>query len=137
MPSFAWESARALRLDPGFAPRFPGHLYAQPLYWRAPGREAGMLIVASESNPVAAIDAGTGATLWSRSLGAPVPLSTFRCGNIDPLGITGTPAIDEASGAIYLDAMLSDAPRPPHLLFGLSLPDPPLPPSRPLPVPAP
>jgi len=123
MPSFTWESARALRLDPGFAPRFPGHLYAQPLYWRAPGREAGMLIVASESNTVAAIDAGTGATLWSRSLGAPVPLSTFRCGNIDPLGITGTPAIDEASGAIYLDAMVSDAARPRHLLFGLSLAD--------------
>jgi len=123
MPSFTWESARALRLDPGFAPRFPGHLYAQPLYWRAPGREAGMLIVASESNAVAAIDAGTGATLWSRSLGAPVPLSTFRCGNIDPLGITGTPAIDEASGALYLDAMVSDAAGPRHRLFALSLAD--------------
>src|SRR5712691_4027235 len=67
MPSFTWESARALRLDPGFAPRFPGHLYAQPLYWRAPGREAGMLIVASESNTVAAIDAASGGMSWTRS----------------------------------------------------------------------
>jgi hypothetical protein len=47
MPELTWENARKLRLDPGFAPRFPGHLYAQPLYWRAPGGGGAMLIVAS------------------------------------------------------------------------------------------
>jgi len=123
MPAFTWEGARALRLDPGFAPRFPGHLYAQPLYWRPPGRKAGILIVASESNTVAAIDAASGGTLWSRLLGAPAPLSAFRCGNIDPLGITGTPAIDESSGTLYLDAMVADATGPRHRLFALSLSD--------------
>jgi outer membrane protein assembly factor BamB len=123
MPGFTWEGARAMHLDPGFAPRFPGHLYAQPLYWRPPGRASGVLIVASESNNVAAIDAAGGGTLWSRSLGAPAALSAFRCGNIDPLGITGTPAIDEASGTLYLDAMVADAAGPRHLLFALSLGD--------------
>ncbi len=47
----------------------------------------------------------------------------FRCGNIDPLGITGTPAIDAASGTLYLDAMVADAAGPRHLLFALSLSD--------------
>jgi hypothetical protein len=123
MPGFTWETARALHLDPGFAPHFPGHLYAQPLYWRPPGRASGVLIVASESNNVAAIDTANGSTLWNRTLGAPAALSTFRCGNIDPLGITGTPAIDAAGGALYLDAMVAGASGPRHLLFALSLAD--------------
>src|SRR5579863_6650984 len=123
MPDFTWAGTRALRLDPGFAPHFPGHLYAQPLYWRPPDRVSGVLIVAGESNTVAAIDAASGSTAWSRSLGAPAALSAFRCGNIDPLGITGTPAIDAASGTVYLDAMVADAAGPRHLLFALSLGD--------------
>jgi hypothetical protein len=123
MPALTWEHARALRLDPGFAPRFAGHLYAQPLYWHPPGRTSGVLVVASESNTVAAIEGASGKTLWSRSLGTPAPLSAFPCGNIDPLGVTGTPAIDEASGTLYLDAMVSGVAGPRHLLFALSLGD--------------
>ena len=112
MPQFTWARARTLHLDTGFAPRFTGHLYAQPLYWRPAGSTSGVLIVASESNVVAAIDSRSGATLWSRSLGPPAPLSTFPCGNIDPLGVTGTPVIDPASGTLYLDAMVLDGGRP-------------------------
>ncbi len=123
MPGLTWERARTLRLDRGFAPRFAGHLYAQPLYWHPPDRAAGVLVVASESNIVAAIDAGTGHTLWTRSLGMPAPLSAFPCGNIDPLGITGTPVIDEGSGTLYLDAMVADAAGPRHRLFALALAD--------------
>src|SRR3954470_24396666 len=123
MPALGWEAARSLRLDTGFAPRFEGHLYAQPLYWRPTGAETALLIVTSESNIVTAIDAATGNTVWARSLGRPVPLSAFGCGNIDPLGITGTPVIDEASGSLYLDAMVSDPPGPGHRIFGLSLKD--------------
>jgi len=123
MPALSWENARALRLDTGFAPRFEGHLYAQPLYWRPPGAAAGLLIVASESNIVAAIDAASGNTVWTRTLGRPAPLSAFGCGNIDPLGITGTPVIDEASSSLYLDAMIADPAGPRHRIFGLSLKD--------------
>ncbi len=123
MPGLTWERARTLRLDAGFAARFPGHLYAQPLYWHPPGRPSGVLIAASESNTVAAIDAATGGTLWSRSLGAPAPRSLFRCGNIDPLGITGTPVLDEAAGRLYVAAMTADAEGPHHRLFALSLAD--------------
>jgi PQQ-like domain len=123
MPAFTWDRARALRLDPAFAPRFEGHLYAQPLYWKPPGRTAGVLIVASESNTVAAIDAASAKTLWTRSLGPPAPLSAFPCGNIDPLGITGTPVIDAASRTLYLDAMVAGTAGPRHRLYALSLDD--------------
>jgi hypothetical protein len=123
MPALSWEAARSLRLDTSFAPRFEGHLYAQPLYWRPRGGETGLLIVASESNVVTAIDAATGDAVWTRTLGRPVPLSAFGCGNIDPLGITGTPVIEEASGSLYLDAMVGDTAGPRHRVFGLSLKD--------------
>lgn len=123
MPSLTWPRARNLRLDAGFQPRFSGNLYAQPLYWRPPGAASGRLIVATESDTVAAIDAATGRTVWSRSLGRAVPQSSLPCGNIDPLGITGTPAIDAASGAVYLDAAVAEAGGVHHLLFGLSLQD--------------
>jgi hypothetical protein len=122
MPALSWERARDIRPDTAFDARFSGHLYAQPLYWKPPGAAPGQLIVASESNTVAAIDSTTGKTVWTRSLGPPVPLSAFPCGNIDPLGITGTPVIDENGGALFLDAMVDDA-GPHHRLFALSLED--------------
>jgi hypothetical protein len=104
VPELSWERARTLRLETAFAPRFEGHLYAQPLYWKPPGAASGVVIVATESNTVSAIDAASGSALWTRSLGRPVPLSAFACGNIDPLGITGTPVIDQAGGSLYLNA---------------------------------
>lgn len=121
MPSFTWDRARGLRFEANFAPSFTGHLYAQPLYWRSAGRSSGELIVASESNSVAAIDAASGKILWHRELGSPAPLSAFPCGNIDPLGITGTPVIDERSATLYLDAMVAEPTGPRHKLFALSL----------------
>ncbi|MBV9586508.1 MAG: hypothetical protein JO213_16670, partial [Alphaproteobacteria bacterium] len=123
LPQLTWEQARGLRLDTAFAPRFEGHLYAQPLYWHPAGAAAGLLIVATESNVVSAIDAASGKPVWTRTVGRPVPLSAFPCGNIDPLGITGTPVIDEANGVLYLDAMIADSSGPRHRIFALSLKD--------------
>ena len=40
LPSLTWERAPSLHIDPGFQPRFAGHLYAQPLYWQPPGSSA-------------------------------------------------------------------------------------------------
>ncbi len=45
------------------------------------------------------------------------------CGNIKPLGITGTPVIDEHAARLYLDAMVNRGDGPRHLVFGLSLAD--------------
>jgi hypothetical protein len=77
----------------------------------------------TEDDNVLALDAGTGKPVWSRALGKPVPLDSLPCGNIDPLGITGTPAIDEAAQAIFLDAVVADPSGPRHLVFALSLKD--------------
>ena len=121
--SLTWERARNIHLDPTFHPRIAGHFYAQPLYWRPQGAGAGQLLVATEDNNVYAIDAGSGREIWARSVGGPVPLSTLPCGNIDPLGITGTPVIDEAAQAIYAAAMVADPAGPHHRVFALSLKD--------------
>src|SRR6201998_2055324 len=123
VPALNWERARSLHLDPSFHPEFAGHLYAQPLYWQPPGLATGVLIVATESDDVHAIDAKSGSQLWTRSLGRPVALSTQPCGNIDPLGITGTPVIDDATQAVYLAAMVGAASGADHRVFALSLKD--------------
>jgi len=123
VPSLTWERARSLHLDPSFQTRISGHLYAQPLYWRPSGASSGILIIATEDDTVYAIDATSGSEVWTWSLGRPVPLSTQPCGNIDPLGVTGTPVIDEATQAVYLDAYTGDASGPHHRVFALSLKD--------------
>jgi len=123
IPGLTWERARNIHLDPSFHPQIAGHLYAQPLYWRPSGSPAGQLLVATEDNDVQAIDAGSGGEIWRRSLGRPVPLSSLDCGNIDPLGITGTPVIDEATQAINGDAMVADVAGPRHRVFAVSLKD--------------
>src|SRR6516225_5017098 len=60
VPALNWERARLLHLDPSFHAQFAGHLYAQPIYWQPPGSASGVLIVATESDEVHAIDARSG-----------------------------------------------------------------------------
>lgn len=123
-PSLTWEAAERLRPDASFRPRVSGHIYAQPLYWRdASGRA--LLLIATESDTVYALDASSGATVWMRRLGLPVSLSDLPCGDIDPLGITGTPVIDPRRRAAYLAAMVRDpaSGKPAQELFALSLSD--------------
>ena len=120
VPGLTWAHAGEMRQDGAFDGRVPGHVYAQPLYWHPAGAAGGLVIVATEDNAVVALDAASGGAVWQRSLG---PAWTGSCGNIDPLGITGTPVIDERSGALYLDAMVDRGGGPRHLVFGLSLAD--------------
>ncbi len=122
-PGLTFEAAQNVRRDLGFDGRMDGHVYAQPLYWRASGAAHGLLIVATESDMVDALDAASGRLVWRKVLGAPVPRSELPCGNIDPLGITGTPVIDAANGALYLDEMVRTQGGPEHLVFGLRLSD--------------
>jgi hypothetical protein len=123
VPGLTWQRAISLHLDQAFQARIAGNVYAQPLFWRTPGSTSGRLLVATEDNNVYALDATTGHLIWARSLGKPVPRSTLRCGNIDPLGVTGTPVIDEATQSVYLDAAIADASGPRHRIFALSLKD--------------
>ena len=125
VPELTWEAAGRLQRDPKFQGEVAGPVYAQPLYWRSPASDRALLLVATEQNLVYALDARTGAPAWKTSLGSPVARSSLPCGNIDPLGITGTPAIDEHTQALYLDAMIADkaSGAPKHIIVGLALKD--------------
>jgi hypothetical protein len=123
VPGLTYERARGLHLDASFHPAFQGHVYAQPLFWRPPGSGAGMLIVVTEEDEVYALDAQSGAQIWKRALGGPVPSSALPCGNISPLGVTGAPVIDEARAIIYLDAAVMRANEARHEIYALSLAD--------------
>jgi hypothetical protein len=123
VPKLTWDHAHSIRLDENFQARVLGKIYAQPLYWQPPGAETGVLLVATEDNIVYALDAENGKEIWSRSLGQPIPRSALDCGDVDPLGITGTPVIDEPTQAIYLDAGVYDSSGAHHRAFALTLKD--------------
>ena len=80
-------------------------VYGQPLVI------GGTVIAATESNQVYGLSRATGRIVWRTRIGtgAPVPLSAQPCGNIDPLGITGTPVYDPATGLVYAVAELNGA----------------------------
>jgi outer membrane protein assembly factor BamB len=62
------------------------------------------LIAATEGDEVVGMNARTGHVRWRQSLGTPQPLSGLPCGDIDPLGITGTPAYDAKTGSVFVVA---------------------------------
>ncbi len=120
-PAFTFTAAAGLKRDTQFDGAISGHVYAQPLYLEGgPGGKA-MVIVATESNNVYALDATSGRVIWQRNLGTPVAHSDMPCGDIDPLGITGTPIVDLPSRALFLDAMTTpDGGRTKkHLIYSL------------------
>src|SRR5205823_8953319 len=104
--AFTPSAAANLTRDLSFDGTISGHVYAQPLYIEG-GTNGPMIIAVTESNNVYALNTTTGAVIWQRNLGASVPLSELFCGNIDPVGITGTPVVDLASRSLFLDALIN------------------------------
>jgi outer membrane protein assembly factor BamB len=82
-PAVAWQAA----LD--------GKVYASPLVSGA------MVVAATEGGSLYGLDAATGAVRWRTHLADSLPGAALPCGNIDPIGITGTPVIDPATGLVY------------------------------------
>jgi outer membrane protein assembly factor BamB len=111
----------ALHRDLTFSAAMVGPTYAQPLYIE--GGAQRLLIVATEQNTVYGFDAATGSVVWQTNLGIPVALADLPCGDIDPLGVTGTPIIDLASRTLYLDAMTTPdgGLTKKHLIFALAV----------------
>jgi len=72
-----------------------GAVYGEPLM------VGGRLFAATENDTLYALDPATGGVLWSKNVGTPVPLSDLPCGNIDPLGITGTPVYDPVTDRLF------------------------------------
>ena len=105
--AFTQSAAVNLTRDLNFDGTIVGNVYAQPLYIEnGPGGKA-MIIVATESNNVYALDAGNGTIIWQRNVGEPVSADDLVCTKLDPMGITGTPVVDLASRALFLDAMIT------------------------------
>lgn len=90
-----------------------GEMYAEPVV------SGGRVFVATENDTVYAFDARTGAEVWRRHLGTPVPGGDLPCGDIDPSGITGTPVVDQTAGLLYVVAFSGLH----HTLFALDLAD--------------
>ena len=72
---------------------------------------------------VYALDAANGSVIWQRNVGAPVPLSNLPCGDIDPLGITGTPVVDLPSRTLFFDAMTTpdNGTTKKHLIYAMNV----------------
>ncbi|HEX3481544.1 MAG TPA: hypothetical protein VHT91_41320, partial [Kofleriaceae bacterium] len=125
--AFTPAAAASLHLDTAFTAKYTGAAFAQPLYLdRGGAAQTDLVIAATEANQVTAFDP-TGAMVWRVELGAPQPMPNAaegaNCGNINPLGITGTPVIDAATGTLYLDAMIRDGNAAHHRIFALSVDD--------------
>jgi hypothetical protein len=108
----AMPTATTLRLIA--KPTLDGQVYGSPIVVR------GITVVATENNSVYAFDASL-RQLWKRNLGTPARRSELPCGNIDPLGITGTPAYDGGTGYVFVAPELGGPPR--HQLVALRLSD--------------
>jgi hypothetical protein len=124
-PQLTPAAAATMHRDPTFHAPLPGPTYAQPLYVaRGPGGRATFIVVTAQ-NLVLALDAVDGSPLWVRHLGTPVPRAQLPCGNIDPLGITGTPVIDPDARLIYVAATTTPdgGVTTQHRLFALALED--------------
>jgi outer membrane protein assembly factor BamB len=96
--------AKRVRLDES--------VYASPIVVHPSGSASsfGVVIVTTENNSVYGLSVD-GVQLWKVNLGAPTPRSALPCGNIDPLGLTGTPIYDAASDSVFVVASLGTTAR--------------------------
>src|SRR6185312_12091079 len=121
--AFTPSAAANLTRDLNFDGTIVGNVYAQPLYVEnGPGGKA-MVIVATESNNVYALDAVDGSVIWESNVGPAVSAEDLICTKFDPMGITGTPIVDLASRALFLDAMITPdgGTTKKHLIFSLDV----------------
>ncbi|MGD0704252.1 MAG: PQQ-binding-like beta-propeller repeat protein [Trebonia sp.] len=100
-------------LSTAWTAHLDGAVYGQPLV------VGGDVIAATENDTVYALSRATGRTVWRAHVGTPVPRSALHgCGDIFPLGITGTPIYDQADGLVYAVAETTGYQ---HTLLGLSV----------------
>ena len=110
----AADAARPGPLTVTWRVHLDGAVYGQPLLVGT------LVIAATENDSVYGLDRATGRVIWRTHVGTPVPLSDLPCGNIDPLGITGTPVYNPASGLVYAVAETTGYH---HVLVGISVRD--------------
>jgi outer membrane protein assembly factor BamB len=100
------------QLTRAWSAQLDGAVYAEPLV------VSGRVLVATEGDSLYSLDPRTGHVQWRTNVGTPVPLNQLPCGNIDPLGITGTPVYDPGTGLVFAVAEVSG---PAHILVGIDI----------------
>jgi outer membrane protein assembly factor BamB len=98
------------KLAIAWSARLGGAVYGQPLVIGS------TVVAATETDEVYGLDQATGATRWRVKVGTPAPLSRQPCGDINPLGITGTGVYDPQTGLAYFVAQSGLRE---HLLVGI------------------
>jgi outer membrane protein assembly factor BamB len=106
---------QAGRLTRRWNTHLDGAVYGQPLV------VGGLVIAATENDTVYALNRSTGKVAWHSHVGTPVQQGQLSCGNIFPLGITGTPIYEQGNGLVYAVAEMSVNGHVRHVLFGLSV----------------
>lgn len=92
-----------LSAGPAWDDSLDAGVYGQPLVYDA------TVYVGTENDTIYAIGAKTGKVIWKLHVGTPAstsvvdsaPTLSGGCGDINPLGITGTPVIDSATDEIF------------------------------------
>lgn len=84
------------KLSRAWRAHLDGAVYGQPVV------ADGVAYAATENDTVYALDLADGRQRWKRHLGTPARLAALPCGNIDPLGITGTPAYDPDTRTLFV-----------------------------------
>lgn len=100
------------RLSSSWRAKLDGAVYAEPLV------VGGRVLVATENDTLYALNAQSGQVVWRTNVGTPVQQGDLPCGNIFPLGITGTPVYDPATGLVFAVAEITG---PTHILVGLDV----------------
>jgi len=100
------------RLTTQWTAPLDGAVYAEPLI------VGGRVLVATENDSIYSLDPRTGRVQWRVNLGTPVPQSDLPCGDIFPLGITGTPVYDPQTGLVFAVAEVTG---PTHVLIGVDV----------------
>ena len=98
-------------LTPAWHAALDGTVYGQPLV------VGDTVLAATENDTVYALKADSGAVLWSAHVADPQPKPGLQCGNIDPLGITGTMVYDPATGLVFA---LAESNGGAHTLYGIN-----------------
>ena len=92
-----------------------GAVYGEPLI------EGARVYVATENDTVYALNSSSGAVVWSRHLGTPVPAAALPCGDISPtVGVTSTMIIDPTTGRLFVSGSTEVHGAVKHLFFALS-----------------
>ena len=100
------------KLSTAWNKQLDGAVYAEPLI------VGSHLLVVTENNSFYALDSKTGQVQWHTNVGTPQPQSGLPCGNIDPLGITGTPVYDPQTNLVFA---VAETTGPAHILVGVDI----------------